>query len=105
MTALSVPLASTTPRAGSALPDDCLQHGDTARTVDARVAVISDAAPTRNGVGTYYTDLLAHLASHCERVRLFCPDSRTSGWYRYVGVPLPGDKYPARLFATSHQVA
>ena len=35
-----------------------------------RVAIVSDAAPERNGVGAYYQDLADHLKSAGARVEL-----------------------------------
>lgn len=56
-----------------------------------RVAVLSDAIPGRNGVGTYYDDLVAQLAPLVDEIRLVGPpregESRKGGW----SVPLPGD--------------
>lgn len=62
-----------------------------------RVALLSDAAPGRNGVGTYYDDLVEHLRSRVEAVALFSPPPQDlprgerrpsqAGW----GFPMPGD--------------
>lgn len=54
------------------------------------VVILSDAEPGRNGVGTYYEDLRAHLAAHDTRVTLFAPglvDARD----QWLSLPLPGD--------------
>lgn len=70
-----------------------------------RVAVLSDAVPGRNGVGTYYDDLAQHLADHVERVELLCPPRRDEGMDGEsgeggaeeeagaggLGIPMPGD--------------
>lgn len=56
-----------------------------------RVAVLSDAAPDRNGVGSYYADLVSELATRIDAARLFCPEDGHSGWHRYLTAPLPGD--------------
>ncbi|MEM9208072.1 MAG: glycosyltransferase [Pseudomonadota bacterium] len=56
-----------------------------------RVAVISDATPERNGVGSYYSDLVAQLDDRIGRAVLFCPEDDGQHWHRYVTPPLPGD--------------
>lgn len=56
-----------------------------------RVAIISDAAPERNGVGAYYRDLIEHLRDHVERVEIFCPAQTPSIWRGQLSFPLPGD--------------
>ncbi len=56
-----------------------------------RVALVSDAAPERNGVGTYHRDLSAHLARTIERVELLCPEFGEHPLPQWLSVPLPGD--------------
>lgn len=56
-----------------------------------RVAVVSDATPERNGVGSYYADLVRQLAGRVARAELFCPCSKDGGWHRRLTPPLPGD--------------
>jgi glycosyltransferase involved in cell wall biosynthesis len=57
-----------------------------------RVAVVSDAAAERNGVGTYYQDLVEHLRSRVAVAELFCPQGETTTrLQRYLTPPLPGD--------------
>ncbi|KAA6185783.1 glycosyltransferase family 1 protein [Thiohalocapsa marina] len=56
-----------------------------------RVAVVSDAAPERNGVGAYYRDLVDHLRAVGARVELISPRFRAGRWYGGLGLPLPGD--------------
>lgn len=71
---------------------------------DLRVVVLSDALPSRNGVGTYYDDLVEHLRDHLGRVELVTPDDPdadrggggTNGW----AFPLPGDP-TQKLFVPS----
>lgn len=55
-----------------------------------RVAILSDAVPERNGVGTYYWDLLEHLKDRVEHVELICPECPSTG-RSYLSLPLPGD--------------
>lgn len=64
-----------------ALPDG---HG-------LRVAIISDAAPERNGVGAYYRDLAEHLRAAGAQVELIAPRYRAGRWYGGLALPLPGD--------------
>jgi glycosyltransferase involved in cell wall biosynthesis len=61
-------------------------------TQDLRVAVVSDSTPERNGVGSYYADLVSQLENRVERAELFCPEDRSHTWQRYLAPPLPGDK-------------
>jgi glycosyltransferase involved in cell wall biosynthesis len=56
-----------------------------------RVAIVSDAAPERNGVGAYYRDLADHLKSAGARVDLVAPRFRGGAWYGGLALPLPGD--------------
>lgn len=56
-----------------------------------RAALFSDAAPERNGVGTYYRDLSEHLSDRIERVEMFCPEPDASRWHEPIRIPLPGD--------------
>lgn len=57
-----------------------------------RIAVVSDAAPHRNGVGAYYQDLSQHLA-HDDNIdmRTFCPLIGPGRWSGGLNLPLPGD--------------
>lgn len=56
-----------------------------------RLAVISDAAPGRNGVGAYYQDLLEQLTKRLAEVRLFSPTIENGRWRAGLALPLPGD--------------
>jgi len=62
------------------------------RCESLRVAVVSDAVAERNGVGSYYTDLIGQLASRIGRAELFCPQDSVRGWRRRLVPPLPGDR-------------
>ena len=57
-----------------------------------RVVIISDALPERNGVGTYYHDLVEHLRYHIEHAELICPHSGTGPRKGWLSFPLPGDR-------------
>lgn len=56
-----------------------------------RVAVVSDAITDRNGVGTYYADLIAQLGPRLERLRLLAPDMRGGSVPAWFSAPMPGD--------------
>lgn len=56
-----------------------------------RVAVISDAAPARNGVGAYYCDLVEHLSQHVAHAELISPTLQDGVWQGGLMLPLPGD--------------
>lgn len=59
---------------------------------ELRVAVASDAAPERNGVGAYYQDLLEYLTPCLERVEVFSPTIDERGeWSAGLVLPMPGD--------------
>lgn len=62
-----------------------------ARESALRVAIFSDAAPERNGVGAYYRDLAEHLRARGARVELLSPRYRAGRWYGGLALPLPGD--------------
>jgi len=57
-----------------------------------KVLAISDAAPSRNGAGSYYHDLAELLASHVEHIELYSPTIDENGkWHAGLLLPLPGD--------------
>lgn len=57
-----------------------------------RVAVVSDAAPHRNGVGAYYEDLEQHLTRDRGTLMVtFQPEIRDGRWRGGLALPLPGD--------------
>lgn len=56
-----------------------------------RVAIISDAAPDRNGVGAYHRDLVEQLAPRVERAELLCAEGSPEPVPRWFSIPLPGD--------------
>jgi glycosyltransferase involved in cell wall biosynthesis len=57
-----------------------------------RVAVISDAIAGRNGVGTYYPDLLSHLEPEVESIELLSPADPADRELERFSVPMPGDR-------------
>ncbi len=64
---------------------------DMANTANLRVAVVSDAAPHRNGVGAYYHDLENHLRERVGAIVNLCPTIHQGKWKGGLAVPLPGD--------------
>lgn len=58
---------------------------------DARVLIVSDAAPHRNGVGAYYQDLVQHLKPHVAAVKVISPSIIGGQWQGGWMLPLPGD--------------
>ncbi len=58
-----------------------------------KILAISDAAPSRNGAGSYYHDLAELLADHVEHIELYSPTIDANGkWHAGLLLPLPGDK-------------
>lgn len=58
-----------------------------------RLLAISDAAPSRNGAGAYYQDLLEQMQSRVEKAVLYSPTINDDGtWEAGLVLPLPGDK-------------
>ncbi len=74
-----------------------VQLGGREALAELRVAVFSDAIPGRNGVGTYYDDLVQHLGEIVGEIVMISPPNGgdTLGFPR--SIPLPGDS-TQRLF-------
>jgi glycosyltransferase involved in cell wall biosynthesis len=53
--------------------------------------ILSDAIPNRNGVGTYYHDLMLHLRDHLDEVQMIPARSNCIFKKNRVSIPLPGD--------------
>ncbi|KPJ95024.1 MAG: hypothetical protein AMJ53_03725 [Gammaproteobacteria bacterium SG8_11] len=64
---------------------------ETPEATAIRVAVISDAAPARNGVGAYYADLVEQLNDHVAHAALISPTVKDGVWEGGLMFPLPGD--------------
>ena len=58
---------------------------------DLRLAVTSDAAPERNGVGAYYEDLLDYLSTRLAHAEVFSPVIKDGQWQAPLALPMPGD--------------
>ncbi|MCC9655679.1 glycosyltransferase [Rhodopirellula halodulae] len=66
-----------------------------------RVAIVSDAIAGRNGLGTYYMDLIEHLRGHVGCIELLGPTADRDAQLERFSIPMPGDKtqrmvYPNR---------
>lgn len=79
---LRVPQASETGEEASRREDE---------RIPARVMILSDAIPNRNGVGTYYHDLMEHLRDELEHVEMIPARANCIFKKNRVYVPLPGD--------------
>ncbi len=58
---------------------------------DLRLAIASDAAPERNGVGAYYEDLIGYLSPRVSKIELYSPTIEDGVWNAGVVLPMPGD--------------
>ncbi|MFN3191466.1 MAG: glycosyltransferase [Aureliella sp.] len=56
-----------------------------------RIAFVSDAVIGRNGVGTYYQDLLQQIRPHVAEAQLYSPATAPDELEQF-SIPLPGDK-------------
>lgn len=56
-----------------------------------RVMILSDAIPNRNGVGTYYHDLMEHLQDRLGHVEMIPARANCVFKKNRVWIPLPGD--------------
>lgn len=56
-----------------------------------RVLFLSDAIASRNGVGSYYTDLVDHLTDYLEHAELISPGTCPEDYAHERTLPLPGD--------------
>ena len=61
------------------------------RSDTCRVMILSDAIPNRNGVGTYYHDLMEHLQDHLGHVEMIPARANCVFKKNRVWIPLPGD--------------
>lgn len=63
-----------------------------AKVSDLRIAVVSDAIAGRNGVGTFYQDLLAQIEGDVATAELISPKQSADNSLERFTLPLPGDK-------------
>lgn len=66
-------------------------------TSNLRILFVVDAIQGRNGVGTYYQDLVAHLRTRVARVELVAPRLDDPHPCQGASIPMPGDP-TQRLF-------
>ena len=76
----------------------------TTRRSDIRIAVVSDAIPGRNGVGTYYLDLLAQIHTRVGAAQLFSPSVTPERTLERFALPLPGDKTQRLPWPKKHEL-
>ena len=56
-----------------------------------RVSIVSDAIVGRNGVGTYYLDLMEHLRDRVDHIDLIAPELDRRFRLERFAIPMPGD--------------
>ncbi len=83
-------------------PKLCLPRPDKSFTREKheglRVTIFSDSGVDRNGVGTYYSDLVKHLSGRVSMAQLICAGSNEEkGFASRWRLPLPGD-YTQRIW-------
>ena len=61
------------------------------RVQGLRISIVSDAIASRNGVGTYYQDLMEHLGGSVAHVGLISPAQDRDKKMELFSLPLPGD--------------
>jgi len=61
------------------------------KTKNLRIVIVSDSAPQRNGVGSYYYDLSQHLKEYVKSIDILSPQIIEGQWHGGVPLPLPGD--------------
>ncbi|MDM4016523.1 glycosyltransferase [Roseiconus lacunae] len=72
-------------------PLPSLDHRSFQPKADLRVSIISDAIVGRNGVGTYYLDLIEHLRDLVDSVELIGPACERDPSLERFSIPMPGD--------------
>ena len=72
--------------------DASSKHTEHTRRSDLRIAIVSDAIAGRNGVGTFYLDLLAQIQPRVGAAQLFSPCDIPDRTLERFALPLPGDK-------------
>ena len=61
------------------------------KTSELRILFVVDAIQGRNGVGTYFQDLVANLEQEVERAELVAPSMDDPKPYQGLALPIPGD--------------
>lgn len=70
-----------------------------------RVSIVSDAIRGRNGVGTYYPDLLAHVAPKVGAIHLICPEDQPDPAFERFAFPVPGDATQRIVWPRTQELA
>lgn len=86
----SAEFAVTTAPAWSAPPIDRRDRSAAART-RPRILILSDAIPDRNGVGTYYRDLVGYLEEFVAEVEMIPAKSNCCFKQQRISLRVPGD--------------
>lgn len=82
----------TNPNTLSSASEQKPQSSKTIPQRPLRIAVVSDAAPHRNGVGAYYQDLDQHFHDHGkDQLKIISPTIENGRWKGGLIFPLPGD--------------
>lgn len=69
-----------------------------------KVSIVSDAIAGRNGVGTYYLDLVQHLDNHLGAVDLIAPELEPDRQIERFALPMPGDRTQRLAWPKVHQL-
>ncbi len=67
-------------------------NDESSRFRTLRVAIVSDATSGRNGVGTYYADLIYHLRHKVQIAELIAPEQSPDRAVERFSIPMPGDR-------------
>lgn len=78
----SISVAAVSPSAPHVNPEPGINASD------LRILICCDAMVERNGVGSYYGDLIQHLAPVVDHIELIAPGHGPDSW---MSIPLPGD--------------
>ncbi|XOV90363.1 MAG: glycosyltransferase [Pseudomonadota bacterium] len=68
------------------------------------MAIASDAAPARNGVGAYYEDLLGYFRPLLARAEVYSPTIEDGRWHAGLVLPMPGDATQKLCFPNPWQL-
>jgi glycosyltransferase involved in cell wall biosynthesis len=62
------------------------------RTNKLRIAIVNDAVSGRNGVGTYYADLVQHLQPFVQNIQCIGPSMEQDNELEWFSISMPGDR-------------
>ena len=93
---------------GNLIPQTTLSRQETRAIPQAasrlRVAIVSDAVLGRNGVGTYYQDLLCQIQGDVEDIQLYCPAQEPDPSLERFSLPMLGDCTQRLAFPKSREL-